>query len=137
MENIDNKNSDKMQVLLNKITELYIATIIIIFPLCIDATGFFRILECKYRCFLWISVIYLAIIIIINLYYFIFYKINDIKNKMTKVQYALIIFLAINIVSCIISPYFDKYNLFVGVGRGEGLITISLYCLTFLAITLF
>ncbi len=137
MENIDNKNSDKMQVLLNKITELYIANIIIIFPLCIDATGFFRILECKYRCFLWISVIYLAIIIIINLYYFIFYKINGIKNKMTKVQHALIIFWAINIVSCIISPYFDKYNLFVGVGRGEGLITISLYCLTFLAITLF
>lgn len=35
------------------------------------------------------------------------------------------------------SPFFRKYNLFVGVGRGEGLINITLYCITFLFITLF
>ncbi len=35
------------------------------------------------------------------------------------------------------SPFFNKYNLFIGVGRGEGLINITLYCITFLFITLF
>ena len=43
----------------------------------------------------------------------------------------------VNVVSCIFSPYINKYNLFVGVGRGEGLTNITLYCLSFLAITMF
>ena len=55
--------------------------------------------------------------------------------KPDKIQVLVIIFLLINIISCIASPFFKKYNLFIGVGRGEGLIAITLYCLTFLFIT--
>lgn len=42
-----------------------------------------------------------------------------------------------NIISTFLSPFFKDYNLFVGVGRAEGLISITLYCLSFLNITMF
>lgn len=108
------------------------------FPLLVDSTGFFKILECKYRYFILISSTYIVLIIIALFYYFIFKK-QELKKyfKISKVQIAILIFLIINILSCLFSPYFNKYNLFVGIGRGEGLITVSLYCLTFFIVSIF
>lgn len=124
--------------LLDKLTEIYIFMIIVIFPLCVDKTGFFRILECKYRIYLGMSVGYIAITIITIIYYYIFHKVNNIKNiKISKVQCAVIAFWIVNVISCIFSDYWKKYNLFVGVGRGEGLINITLYCFTFILISIF
>lgn len=128
----------KESTILEKLTEAYIIILIILFPLCVDSTGFFRILECKYRYFLIIATSYLAICILTFIYFCIFEKINYFKGKkLSKIQIAVIVFWIVNIISGLISPYFNKYNLFIGVGRGEGLINISLYCLTFLFITLF
>lgn len=108
----------KLEKLLDKITEVYIGIILLLFPLCVDSTGFFRILECKYRTFLIFAGTYLALNLIIIIYYYIFHKVKIWKKiRLSKIQYAVIIFWIINIVSCLMSPYFDKYNLFVGVGR--------------------
>lgn len=132
MEKIKEKNT------LSKITEIYIIVMVMIFPLCVDKTGFFRILECKYRYFLSINAIYISSIIIIILYYWLFKQSNIIKDiKLNKIQWAVIGFLIINIISTFLSPFFKQYNLFVGVGRAEGLISITLYCLSFLNITMF
>ena len=123
---------------LSIITEIYIFVILIIFPLCVDSTGFFRILECKYRCYLIINSIYLISIIVTLLYYFLFKKTRFFKGlKLHKLQWIVIVFWIANVISTLASPFFNKYNLFVGVGRGEGLINITLYCLNFLCITLF
>ncbi len=132
MEQIKEKDT------LSKLTEIYIIVMIMIFPLCIDTTGFFKILECKYRYFLIINAVYISAMIITILYYLLFKKSNVFKNlKLHKIQWAVIIFLLINIISTFLSPFFKDYNLFVGVGRAEGLISITLYCLSFLNITLF
>lgn len=129
---------EKEKNLLDKITEIYIFTIIIIFPLCVDSTGFFKILECKYRIFLTIAVSYVAVNLVILIYYYIFHKIRYLKKiKLKKYQIPGVIFWCVNILSYFLSPYLKKYNLLVGVGRAEGLITISLYCLTFIMITTF
>lgn len=128
----------KRNNLLEKLTELYIFIIIVIFPLCVDSTGFFKILECKYKCYLIIAITYIAISLTAIIYYYIFHKIRPFKNiKLSKVQYVVIAFWGINIISCVLSPYRKKYNLLLGVGRGEGLINMSLYCITFLLISLF
>lgn len=75
----------KRNNLLDKLTELYIFVIIVIFPLCVDSTGFFRILECKYRWYLIISVTYIAISLIAIIYYYIFHKVKPFKNiKLSK-----------------------------------------------------
>ena len=128
----------KRNNLLEKLTELYIFIIIVIFPLCVDSTGFFKILECKYKCYLIIAITYIAISLTAIIYYYIFHKIRPFKNiKLSKVQYVVIAFWGINIISCVLSPYRKKYNLLLGVGRGEGLINMSLYCITFLLISIF
>jgi len=129
---------EKGKNILSKLTESFIILIIIVFPLCVDSTGFFRILECKYRYFLIFNVIYISSIIITLSYYWLIKKENLLKDvKLGKIQYALLAYWLVNVISTFLSPYFSKYNLFVGVGRGEGLLNISLYCLSFLNITLF
>lgn len=131
------EKTNKKKVLSN-ITEIYIIILVIIFPLFVDSTGFFRILECKYRYFLIINIIYLFSIIITLCYYFLLKKSKFFKGfKLNKIQIAVIIFWIINIISTFASPFLKEYNLFIGVGRGEGLINISLYCLIFLSITIF
>lgn len=138
MNNECNKEIIKEKKILSKITEVYIILMLIIFPLYVDSTGFFRILEAKFSCFLTINVIYIAALIISVMYFYLFEKINIFKNiKLHRIQYAVIIFWIVNIVSTFISPFFKDYNLFIGVGRAEGLISISLYCLSFLNITMF
>ena len=132
MEKIKEKN------ILAKITEVYIVVMIMLFPLLVDSTGFFRILEAKYSYFLIINTIYISVLFITILYYWFFKNTNIFKEiRIHKIQWAVIVFLIINIISTILSPFFKEYNLFVGVGRAEGLISITMYCLSFLNITMF
>ena len=132
MEKIKEKN------ILAKITEVYIVVMIMLFPLLVDSTGFFRILEAKYSYFLIINTIYISVLFITILYYWYFKNTNIFKEiRIHKIQWAVIVFLIINIISTILSPFLKEYNLFVGVGRAEGLISITLYCLSFLNITMF
>ncbi len=132
MEKIKEKN------ILAKITEVYIIVMVMLFPLLVDSTGFFRILEAKYSYFLIINTIYISVLFIMILYYWFFKNTNIFKEiKLHRIQWAVIVFLIINIISTILSPFFKEYNLFVGVGRAEGLISIALYCLSFLNITMF
>lgn len=124
--------------LVEKITDIYIGIIILIFPLIVDKTGFFRIFECKYNAFLAISTTYLVTCVLSYLFLLIVKKVNILKDKkISLVQIAAIIFLCINILSSIISPFKTTPYFLVGIGRAEGLVTISLYTLTFLAIATF
>ena len=132
MEKIKEKN------ILAKITEVYIIVMVMLFPLLVDSTGFFRILEAKYSYFLIINTIYISVLFVMILYYWLFRNTNIFNEiKLHKIQWAVIVFLIINIISTILSPFFKEYNLFVGVGRAEGLISITMYCLSFLNITMF
>ena len=132
MEKIKEKN------ILAKITEVYIIVMVMLFPLLVDSTGFFRILEAKYSYFLNINTIYISVLFVMILYYWLFRNTNIFNEiKLHKIQWAVIVFLIINIISTILSPFLKEYNLFVGVGRAEGLISITLYCLSFLNITMF
>ena len=123
--------------LLETITDIYIFLIIIIFPLIVDKTGFFNILECKWRSYVAISGLYILAVILINVYYLIRYKIKLYKKKLTMIEWSAIIFLGINILSFLFSPYLKDYNLLLGTGRGEGLIVSGLYILSFLFVTHF
>ena len=132
------KEKEQAKKVLEKITDLYVFLIIVIFPLIVNKTGFFHILECKWYSFITISSIYLLSIILVYFYYLWFKKENALKNwKPSKIQWLAIIFLIINIISCFTSPFFKNYNLWVGVGRGEGLIIQTLYILSFLVVSIF
>lgn len=126
------------QNIFSLLTEIYVAVIVVIYPLIVDKTGFFKILECKYRYFVFIASTYIALMLILVIYNMIFDK-DKLKEsvKFGKVQLTILVFLLLNIISCILSPYFKDYNLLVGIGRGEGLISIFLYCFSFLLISMF
>ena len=128
-------NKKRVDNILTKITDIYILIIIVLFPLMVDRTGFFKILECKYRCFVTISSIYILLETIIYIYQLI--KKKEKIKKLTLIQKLSILFLICNIISYLLSPYLKNYNLIIGVGRGEGLLTSVLYIITFLYISYF
>ena len=123
--------------ILNKITGVYIFMIIVLFPLLVDKTGFLRIFEYKYKCFVCMSSVYLISCTLIVIYNFI-RKNNILKDKkISKIQILGLIFLFLNIISYFTSPYLKIYDLFIGVGRREGLLTSCLYILSFLYVSFF
>lgn len=129
---------NKEKTILEVISGVYIFILILIFPLMVDKTGFFHILEHKWYSYVTIASVYLITCLIVFLYFLIIKKVNYFKNyKFSLVQILAVSFLGLNILSCFLSPYFKTHNLFIGVGRGEGLIVSSLYILTFLFITFF
>ena len=129
---------EKRNKVLSKLTEIYIVYLITIFPLVVDKTGFFEILECKYNAFM-IGFIAYAISL---LFTFVFFRIKDKvkifkKPKLSIIQILAIEFLGICIVSTILSPFGMDMDNLIGYGRMEGIFTMCAYILTFLLISLF
>lgn len=129
---------EEEKTILEILSEIYIFVLIILFPLIVNKYGYFRILECKWYSYLIISGIYVVLNILVILYYMFIKKFNIFgKIKLKIIHWLCLIYLLVNIISCFTSTFFSKYNLFVGTGRGEGLIMTSLYVLSFLFISLF
>jgi len=132
------KEIEKEKIILELLSDFYIFIMIILFPLMIDDTGFFHIFEFKWYSYMIISSLFVGINFLVYIYFLLFKKINYLKYvTFSKIQLLVIIFLIINIISCFSSPFFNKYNLLIGIGRGEGLIAISMYCISFLLISFF
>lgn len=123
--------------ILETLTDCYVFFIILIFPLIIGPKGYENILDVKYYVYVTISVLYIISVFFTLMYFLIVKKINYFKLvKLKKLHYLIFMFLIINIISIIFSPY-KEYNLFLGLGRGEGLFNILLYNLSFVFISLF
>ena len=134
MQNILKKEG----VILEVISSIYIFVLLLIFPIMVDSTGFFKILEFKWHAYLVIGTLYIFSIIGVYLYFLLFKKANYLKKiKLKKCHYFLFAFMIINLIACFFSPFYSKHNLLVGVGRGEGLIMMMLYSVSFLFVSLF
>lgn len=120
---------------LNKITNMYLIVLIIFFPLIVGSKGYENILEVKYYSFIILSICYFLVSTISYFYELIIKGNNLLKNKkFTILDYLIIIYLIINIISTIFSPYKD-YNLMKGLGRGEGLLIVIIYVLNYFFIS--
>lgn len=123
---------------LYKITEIFIISLLILFPLLVDKNGYVAILECKYQMFLYITITYFLIINFLILYNILFNKISLYDIIKYKKEYVFILLLLfIYLISTLFSPFFHNHDLFIGVGRGEGLITSVLYLMVFTYIITF
>lgn len=124
--------------ILNIASEVFVALMIILFPLIVDKTGFFRILEAKWYSHLTIVSTYIFVVLSVLIYFFLVKGINLLKGKkFTKGKMLVCTFLLINVISTLISPYFKTHDLLIGSGRGEGLINILLYSLSFIFVSTF
>ena len=129
---------NKEKKILEIITSIYICIIVLLFPLIVDSTGFFHILECKWRFFVIVTITCLFLCFIIFMFFLIVKKVNNFREiKFTKIHFVAFLFLLVCIISCLLSPFKKDYNLIIGVGRGEGLLVTSLYILSFLFVSLF
>ena len=61
----------KETLLLELVSDIFIFVMILLFPLVVDKTGFFHILECKWNYYVTITSFYLLTNIFIILYYLI------------------------------------------------------------------
>ena len=135
---MDKRLQETQSKILNIITEVFIAIMIMIFPFVVDKNGFFKILEVKWYTHLTIVIAYFSVVLSVLVYFGIYKRQNYFKNiKLSKAQIAIIVYMIVATISCLASPFFSKYDLFIGVGRGEGLINTLLYAATFLAISIF
>lgn len=124
--------------ILNIASEIFVAVILMLFPLIVDETGFFRILEAKWYSHLTIVSTYIFLVLSVFIYFFLVKKVNLLKGKkFTKSKIFICAFLIINIISTLTSPYFKTHDLLIGSGRGEGLINILLYTISFLLVSTF
>ena len=123
---------------LSKLTDIYVFFLIVIFPLIIDKTGYFNILNCKWKALVLGFIMYISIVIIYFFGYYFKRKINLLKQiKLNKIHKSIIILIIVYILSTIFSPYLLKHNLLIGVGRAEGLIINLVYLISALLISLF
>ena len=120
--------------ILNKISTIYITILIIVFPLLVGPYGYENILEIKYYSFIFLSLIYFLIITIYYVYEKIIKDNKELKIKLTILDYLVLIYYLINILSLILSPY-KEYNLIKGLGRGEGLLLTTIYILNYFYIS--
>lgn len=124
--------------ILEKISDVYLFIMILLFPLIVDNTGYYHILECKWNAFLIITGSYIILNLLVIIYFLIIKKVNYFKGKkLNLVQKLALVFFSMNFISCFLSPFFNDYDLFVGSARREGLITMSFYILSFLNLTMF
>ena len=65
---------NKEKKILEIITSIYICIIVLLFPLIVDSTGFFHILECKWRFFVIVTITYLFLCFIIFMFFLIVKK---------------------------------------------------------------
>ena len=77
----------KKSNILEKITDIYIFIIIVVFPIIVDKTGYYHILECKWKAFFYIFIFYVLALIIGLIINKIKTKSNYLKTiKLNKIQ---------------------------------------------------
>jgi len=120
--------------LLKPVTRFYILFLILFLPLYVNRTGYAKILESKWNMYIFVSVAYIVISVGCIIYNCIKDKNYIKKLKPNKTNLIILVFLLINILATIFSPYLKQYNLLIGVGRGEGLLLTSVYIIMYLLI---
>lgn len=121
--------------LLNKITNVYLIYVLVVFILLIDKSGYRNILVFKWNMYVIVSVIYILLILIITMFK-ILNKIISIKEfKFNNVYIFALIYLLLIIISTLLSPY-KNYNLLIGSPRMQGLIVNIIYIVSFIIVSL-
>ena len=85
--------------ILNVASEVFVAVMIMLFPLLVDETGFFRILEAKWYSHLTIVCTYVFVVLSVLIYFYLVKGVNLLKGKkFTKGKIFAFAFLLINVI---------------------------------------
>ena len=125
------------QKILARVSEIYIACMLTVFLVFPGRQGYVSISEDKAICFYLLSGAYALLITIFCLVFF-WANIREQKQHVLRLsapQVLILIYWGMTIVSAMLSEY--PGTVFMGESRKEGLLTITLYCICFLWVSLF
>lgn len=112
-----------------RITDIYIITMLFIFPLFPGFEGYKNITLSKYVFLLSATVLWLLALVIASI------RMRCGTGRMNAAQIAALVFLAICVLSWFFSPF--RRDGFLGAGRYDGLLTIAVYVFIFLGVSAF
>ena len=112
-----------------RVTDLYLITILLIFPLFPGFSGYSDITFAKYAFLLSATGLWLAALIALSV------RERRGLSRPEPPQLAALLFLAVCAVSWLCSPY--RMDSFLGAGRFDGLLTLACYALGFLGVSAF
>ena len=123
-----------MQTMAQKLTKCYIYLMLTVFPLwCCCCCGYRRIVDAKYPLFLLLCGLYAAAMTLLTL------RTPPSPAALWRgaswTQRLIAVYLLFTWLSALLSPYFPET--LVGVSRHEGALTITLYCLCFLFVSVY
>ena len=121
--------------LLNKITNIYLYFVLVVFILLMDNTGYYNILKVKWNIYVYTSVIYIVVILLIIAFKILNHSISIKEFKFNKVYAFALIYVFSLILSCLFSPYKNN-NFLIGSFRMEGLIVNIIYVISFIVVAL-
>lgn len=115
------------------VTSVYVALIFTIFLLFFDKNGLAAISAAKMRCYYALTLCYIGAVVVLLLLHFILQKLtwaqfcSDLKRT-PLAAWLILLYLLFTLVSALFSEY---DTVWLGGGRSEGVLTISLYCVSF------
>lgn len=121
------------------VTSVYVALIFSLFLLFFDKHGLAAISAAKMRCYYALTLCYIGAVVLLLLVHFILRKLTwaqfcaDLKHT-PLAAWLILLYLLFTVVSAFLSEY---DTVWLGGGRREGVLTISLYCVSFFLISRF
>lgn len=120
------------------LSDLYLALLVTLFVLWPGGEGYAAIRETKTRCFYWLAGGYLAALAVLYGEMRLTGQLSRLKpgkllQKSSWPQRLVAVYGLLAALSTALSPY--RAQALLGMSRGEGLVTIVLYCLTFLCLS--
>ena len=122
-----------MQTMAQKLTKCYVYLMLTVFPLWCGFGGYRSIVDAKYPLFLLLCGLYAAAMALLTL------RTLPVPTALWRgaswTQRLIAVYLLFTWLSALLSPYFPETLL--GVSRHEGALTITLYCLCFLFVSVY
>ena len=122
-----------MQTMAQKLTKCYLYLMLTVFPLWCGCGGYRSIVDAKYPLFLLLCGLYAAAMALLTLR--TLPSPTALWRGASWTQRLIAVYLLFTWLSALLSPYFPET--LVGVSRHEGALTITLYCLCFLFVSVY
>ena len=118
-----------LQTMACRITDIYICVMLLVFPLFTGIHGYANLTACKYVFFTAACILWLAGLV------FCFLRGLRVRFRRDPALGCLVVFLTVNVLSTLLSPYGSAA--FLGAARGGGLLTVLLTLATVMGVCLF
>lgn len=130
----------KHSAFFSKVTSVYLTVLLTLFLFFVGATGYQSITGTKHVLFLILSCAYVGLVLILLIESVLLKQIKlppvkELLRRSSWVQRLIVLYMLLTVISALLSSYPEV--VWMGGGRKEGAVTILLYCMCFLLVSIF